>query len=116
MSEIFDNIYTSVFSVNSEIVLLLALIKYMLYSHCTQGSIFLYFLEVKNLRFVTKNCSKSSYICTFILSKKQRNSRKTSTTQKWLAVRRKLPDPIAFLMFCRLVYNIHSHFNKIILA
>ena len=63
MSEILDNIYIWVFSINSESVLLLALVKYMLYSHFTQNCIFLYFLEAKNPCFVTKNCSKFSYIC-----------------------------------------------------
>ena len=73
MSEILDNIYISVFLVNSESVLLLAFVKYMLYSHFTENYIFLYFLEAKNPCFMTKNCSKSSYICVFILSKKQHN-------------------------------------------
>ena len=40
MSEILDNIYISVFLVNSEGVLLLAFVKYMLYSHFTQNCIF----------------------------------------------------------------------------
>ena len=73
MSEILDDIYNLVFLVNREGVLLLAFVKYMLYSHCTQNCIFLYFLEAKKLLFVTKNCSKSSYICVLILSKKQHN-------------------------------------------
>ena len=93
MSEILDNIYTGVFLVNSESVLLLDFFKYVLYSHCTQSCIFLRFLEAKNPCFLTKNCSKSSYICAFNLSKKQHNSIKTSKTQEWLVVRRKLPDP-----------------------
>ena len=59
--------------VNSESVLLLAFVKYILYSHCTQNCIFLYFLEAKNPCFVMKHCSKSSYICVFILHEKQHN-------------------------------------------
>ena len=59
MSEILDNIYTSVFLVNIESVLLLALVKYMLCSHLTQNCILLYFLEAKNPYFVTINCWKS---------------------------------------------------------
>ena len=55
MSEILDNIYISVFSMNSESVLLLALVKYMLCSHFIQNY-FLYFLEAKNPCFVKKNC------------------------------------------------------------
>ena len=70
MSKILDNIYISVILVNIESVLLLALVKYMSCSHFTQNCILLYFLEAKNPYFVTKNCSKSSYICVFILSKK----------------------------------------------
>ena len=90
MFEILDNISISVFLVNSESVLLLAFVKYILYSHCTQNCIFLYFLETKNpilvpgasfrykskaknFVFVTKNCSKSFYVCVFIFSKKQHN-------------------------------------------
>ena len=73
MLEILDNVYIWVFLVNSESVLLLAFVKYMLYSHFTQNCIFLYFLDARNPCFVTKNCSKSSYICVFILSKKQHN-------------------------------------------
>ena len=37
-----------------------------MYSNCT----FLYFLEAENPWVVTKNCSKSPYICVFILYKK----------------------------------------------
>ena len=70
MSEILDNIYIWVFSINSKSVQLLPLVKYILFSHFTQNCIFLYFLEAKNSCFVTKNCWKSSYICVFILSKK----------------------------------------------
>ena len=94
MSEILDNIYIWVFLVNIESVLLLALVKCMLCSHFTQNCIFLYFLEAKNPCFVTKNCSKSSYICIFILLKKQHNW----FHKNWL------------------VYNMPSHFNELILV
>ena len=67
-----QHFYLSVL-VNSESVLLLTFVKYMLHSHCPQNCIALYFLLVKNPCFVTKNCSKSSYICVFILFKKQHN-------------------------------------------
>ena len=118
MSEILDNIYIWVFLVNIESVLLLALVKYMLCSHFTQNCIFLYFLEAKNPCFMTKNCSKSSYICVFILSKKQHNwLYKSFITQEWLVVE-SCPTHrwIPFLMLYRLVYNIRSHFNELILA
>ena len=41
MSEILDNIYIWVFLVNTESVLLLALVKYILCSHVTQNCILL---------------------------------------------------------------------------
>ena len=104
------------FLVNIESVMRLALVKYMLCSHFTQNCI-LYFLEAKNPYFETKNCWKSSYICVFILSKKRRNFTKTFITQEWLVVE-SCPTPrwIAFLMLYRLVYNIRSHFNELILV
>ena len=93
MSEILDNIYIWVFLVNSESVLLLALVKYMLCSHFTQNCILLYFLEAKNPYFVTKNCWKSSYICVFILSKKRRNWFHKNRHNSGMVGRRKLPYP-----------------------
>ena len=54
MSKTLDNIFLSI-SVNSEIFLLLAFVKYMLYSGFTQSCIYLYFLEAKNPCFVKKN-------------------------------------------------------------
>ena len=117
MSEIFDNIYIWVFLVITESALLLALVRYMLCSHFTQNCILLYFLEAKNPYFVTKIYWKSSCICVFILSKKQRNwFHKNLHTQEWLVVE-SCPTPrwITFLMLYRLVYNIRSHFNELIL-
>ena len=72
MSEILDNIYNWVFLINSESVLLLAFVKYMLYPLYSK-LYFLYFLEAKNPSFVTENCLKSCYICVFALSKKEHN-------------------------------------------
>ena len=93
ISEILDNIYIWMFLVNSESVLLLALVKYMLCSQFTQNCIFLYFLEAKNPYFVMKNCWKSSYICVFILSKKRRNWFHKNLHNSGMVGRRKLPDP-----------------------
>ena len=73
MSKILDNIYIWVLLVKDESVLLSAFVKYMLYSHFTEKLYFLYILEAKNPCFVSRNYSKSSYICVFRLSKKQRN-------------------------------------------
>ena len=92
MSEIFDDIYIWVFSVNIESVRLLALVRYILSSHFTQKYILLYFLEAKNLYFVTKICRKPSYICVFILSKKWCNWFHTNPHNSGTAGRRKLPD------------------------
>ena len=94
MSEILDNIYIWVFSINSESVRLLALVKYMLYSHFTQNSFFLYLLEAKNLCFVTKNLWKSSYTCVFIFSKKRRNWFHKTLHNSGIFGRRKLRDTL----------------------
>ena len=52
--------------------------------------------------FLKKMFLKSSYICFFI------QKPVTSIIQEWLTVKCCLiPQWIAFLMFCRLVYNIH---------
>ena len=92
MSEILDNIYIWVFLVNIESVLLLALVRYILYSHFTQNCILLYFLEAKNPYFETKNCWKSSYICVFILSKKRCNWFHKNLHNSGMVGCRKLPD------------------------
>ena len=112
MFKILDNIYIWVFLVNIESVLLLALARYMLCSHFTQNCILLFFLEAKN-----PYCWKSSYICVFILSKRRRNWFDKNPTQERLVVE-SCPNPrwMAFLMLYRLVYNISSHFNELILA
>ena len=92
---------------------------YMLYSHFTQSCIFLYFLEAKNPCFVTKNCLKSTYICVFILSKKQRNWFHKNLHNSGMVGRRKLPDPLLNRIFNALsigVQYISSHFNELILA
>ena len=94
MFESLNNIYIWVFSINSESVLLLALVKYMLCGHFTQNCIFFYFLEAKNPCFVTKNCWKSSYICVFIFSKKWCNWFHKNLHNSRMVGRRKLPDPL----------------------
>ena len=65
----------------------------MLYSYCTENCIFLYFLEAKNPYFVTKNCSKSSYICVSILPRKQHNRFYKNLYNSEMVGRRKLSDP-----------------------
>ena len=90
----------------------------MLYSHFTQNCIFCTFWRLKILVlwgkivenlliFVYLFCPKNGAI----------DFTKTFITQEWLVVE-SCPTPrwIAFLMLYRLVYNIRSHFNELILA
>ena len=118
MSEILNNIYIWVFLVNSESVLLLALVKYMLCSHFTQNCILLYFLEEKIL-VLWRKIVENSLIFVYLFCPKNSSIdfTKTFITQEWL-VAESCPTPhwIAFLMLYRLVYNIRSHFNELILA
>ena len=93
MSEILDNIYIWVFLVNSESVLLLAFVNYMLYIDFAQNCIFLYILGAKNPCFATKNLSKPSCICVFILPQKQHNWSDKNLHNLGMVGRRKLPDP-----------------------
>ena len=81
------------FLVNSESVLTLAVVKYILYSYFTQNCIFLYLLEAKNPCFVTKNCSKSSYICVFVLSEKTAQLILQNLHNSRMVGRRELFDP-----------------------
>ena len=106
MSEILDNIFLWVFSIKSESILLLALVKYMFCSHFTQNCILFYFLEAKNPYFVTKNCWKSSYICVFILSKKRRNWFHKNLHNSGMVGRRKLPDPSLNRIFNALLIGV----------
>ena len=118
MSEILDYIYIWVFLVNIESVLLLALVKYMLCSHFTQNCILLYFLEEKIL-VLWRKIVENSLIFVYLFCPKNSaiDFTKTFITQEWL-VAGSCPTPhwIAFLMLYRLVYNIRSHFNELILA
>ena len=118
MSEILDNIYIWVFSINSESVLLLALVKYMLCSHFTQNCIFCTFWRLKILvlwRKIVENLLIFVYL--FCPKNGAIDFTKTFITQKWLVVE-SCPTPrwITFLMLYQLVYNIRSHFNELILA
>ena len=117
MSEILDNIYIWVFSINSESVLLLALVKCMLCSHFTQNCIFCTFWRLKILvlwRKIVENLLIFVYL--FCPKNGAIDFTKTFITQEWLVVE-SCPTPrwITFLMLYRLVYNIRSHFNELIL-
>ena len=118
MSEILDNIYIWVFLVNSESVLLLAFVKYMLYSHCTENCIFCTFWRLKTLvlwRKIVQNLLIFVYL--FCPKNSTIDSRKTSITQERLFVESyQIPRWIVFLMLHRLVCNIRSYFNELVLA
>ena len=118
MSEILDNIYIWVFLVNSESVLLLALVKYMLCSHFTQNCIFCTFWRLKIL-VLWQKIVQNLLIFVYLFCPKNSTTdfTKTFITQEWLVVE-SCPTHcwIAFLMLYRLVFNIHSHFNEPILA
>ena len=113
-----DNIYIWVFLVNIESVLLLALVKYMLCSHFTQNCTLLYFLEAKN-PILRRNIVENLLIFVYLFCPKNGavDFTKTFITQEWLVVE-SCPTSrwITFLMLYRLVYNIRSHFNELILA
>ena len=119
MSEIFDNIYIWMFLVNIESVLFLALVKYMLCSHFTQNCILLYFLEAKNPYILWQKIVENLLIFLYLFCQKNgaTDFTKTFITQEWMVVE-SCPTPrwIAFLMLYRLMYNIRSHFNELILA
>ena len=74
-------------------------------------------LEIVETCFLMKNVSKS-YIYVFFLSKNSRTgSSKTSVTQE-LSVIESCPTPgwVTFFIFCRLIFDISSHLNDMILA
>ena len=118
MSEILNNIYIWVILVNSESVLLLALVKYMLCSHLLKTVFFctcwrikipiLWQKIVENLlTFLYLFCPKNGAI----------DFRKAFITQEWLFLESCTTLLwIAFLMLYRLVPNIRSRFNKLILG
>ena len=100
MSEILDNIYIWVFSINTESVLLLALVKYMLCGHFTQNCIFCTFWMLKTLvlwRKIVENLLILVYL--FCPKNGAIDFTKTSITQEWLVVESCLtPRWIKFLM------------------
>ena len=115
MSEILDNIYIWLVLVNSESVLLLAFVKY---DHFTQNRIFCTFWRLKIL-VLWRKIAQNLLIFVYLFCPKNSTTdfTKTFITQEWLVVE-SCPTPrwIAFLMLYRLVYNIRSHFNELILA
>ena len=91
MSEILDNIYIWVFSINSESVLLLALVKYMLCSHFTQNCIFCTFRRLKIFVLWQKLFKIFLYLCIYFIQKTaQFISQKLHNSG--MVGRRKLPD------------------------
>ena len=118
MSEILEDIYIWVLLVNIGSVLILALVKYMSCSHFTQKCILLYFLEAKIL-ILWRKIFENLLIFVYLFCPKNRaiDFTKTFINQEWLVVESG-PTPcwIAFLMLYRLVFNIRSHFNELILV
>ena len=112
-----QHLYLSVFSKQWKCQLL-AFVKYMLYSHCTENCIFCTFWRLKTLvlwRKIFQNLLIIGYLCcpknSTIDSKK--NFHNSGTTGC-----RKLPDPSMICIFnalLSLVYNSHSYFNELIL-
>ena len=93
MSQILDNIYIWVFFVNSESVLLLAFVKYMLYSDCTENCIFGTFWRLKTLVLWWKMVQDLLIFVDLFRPKNSTiDSRKTSITPGAVG-RRKLPNP-----------------------
>ena len=109
----FDNIYIWVFSINSVNVLLLALVKYMVYSHFTQNCIFCTFWRLKILILWWKIVENLLiFVCLFCPKNNAIDFTKAFITQEWLIIE-SCPTPcwITFLMLYRLMYNIRSNFN-----
>ena len=118
MSKILDNIYVWLFSINSESVLLLALVKYMLCSHLNQNCIFCTFWRLKIL-VLRRKIVENLLIFVYLFCQKHNviDFTKTFITQEWLVVESS-PTPlwITFLMLYRLVDNICFHLNQLILV
>ena len=117
MSEISGNIYIWVFSINSENVRFLALVLCCL-SMLLKTVFFVLFWRLKILvlwRKIVENLLIFVYL--FCPKNGAIDFTKTFITQERLVVGI-CPTPrwIAMLMFYRLVYNICSHFNELILA
>ena len=118
MSEILDNISIWVFLANIESILLLALVKYMLCSHFTQNCIFCTFWRLK-IFVLWQKIVENLHIFVYLFCPKNGaiDFTKTLITQERLVVEScPIPRWIAFLMLCRLVYNVCSHSNGLILA
>ena len=103
MSEILDNIFLWVFSIKSESILLLALVKYMFCSHFTQNCIFCTFLRQKTL-VLWQKIVENLLIFVYLFCPKNGaiDFTKPFITQEWLVVG-SCPTPrwITFLMLYR---------------
>ena len=94
ISEILDNIYISVFSINSESVPLLALVKYMLCRHFTQSRIFFTFWRLKILVLWQKIAENLLiFVCLFFPKNGAIDFTKNLHNSRMLG-RRKLSDPL----------------------
>ena len=103
MSEVLDKSYIWLFSINSERVLLLALVKYRLCSHFTQNCIFCTFWRLKIFvlwRKIVENLLVFVYL--FCPKNGAIDFTKPFITQEWLVIE-SCPTPrwIMFLMLYR---------------
>ena len=92
MSSILDNIYIWVFLVNSESILLLAFVKYMLCRHFTENCIFCTFWSLKILVLWQKIVQIFSYLCNYFVQKTAQLILKNFHNSGTVG-RRKLADP-----------------------
>ena len=99
------------FLVNIESILLLALVKYILCSHFIKTVFCCTFWTQKYPYFVTKNCSKSSYICVFILSKKRLNWFHRNLRNSGMVEPRKLSDSSLNRIFNALSIGVQYTFS-----
>ena len=107
--KVLDNIYIDTFQ-------LVAFAKYILsqiYNHCIQNCSFWYFMEIVETFVFWRTYFQSLLIFMFFFIPKPLSS----ITQEWLVVESCVtPQWTTYLMFYRLVCNIHSHLNELILA
>ena len=96
ISEISDNMYIRMLLEKSESFLLVRFVKYTLQSMYSYIQ-FLVLLEAENSCLLTKQCSKYSYICVFILPKQQQTFLLENFHNLEMVGDRKLHSPPLFL-------------------
>ena len=112
MFKVSDNIYIWVFLVNIETVLLLALVRYVLYSHFTQNCILLYFLQANVVLLVVlfvfcdeKLLKIFLYLCIYFVQRTAQVISQNPSNSGTVA-RRKPPDPSLSRIFKALLIGV----------